>query len=237
LIRGKMGDIMQKDAIKNEHGSIEVEATVILPLVILCVFLLLLISELIFQRALLQSSLENALTYYSTIFTDDYVSITDTAHYYVENSSDGSSADRTGRGNYYTYPVEPLFPYRGFAKIFKSVNEADFKSFFLSTGTFLSKKNMDVKCTYENKIVYEELKGSVIQKVQLPIDFSFLGIPKEVELDAYARVVIVDNDNLIDYTDLAIHWINKTKLGDMIKSMGKTVEETYNKIRGFLGAK
>lgn len=48
---------MKKTKMKNQKGSVEVEATLLFPLAILCVVFLLYLSLLMFQKANLQASL------------------------------------------------------------------------------------------------------------------------------------------------------------------------------------
>ncbi len=227
---------MKKEvANQNEAGAIEVEATVIMPLVILSVILLLFVAEMMLERALLQASLQNALTYYSSTLSDSFVSVDEKVIFSAGSSEKESDSGRLGKGNHYEEPNNPLFPYRGVFGNKKEAFDVDFKKFFLSTGTFLFKDNLEVSYSYENKFIYEELTATARQSFKLPIDMSLLGAPNTYSIEASAKVVVVDNDNIIDNIDFVVHLINKTKVGDLLKDIGGKVKEGYDKLHEFLG--
>ena len=182
-------------------------------------------------RALLQSSLENALTYYCSTLTDDYISI-EKGMKFSTSESDGK---RRGQGNTYASPTGPLLAYRGLFGNASAAYKVDFKEYFLTTGTFLYDDNIDVSFKYENKIIYEEMSATATQTVSFPIDFSVFGVGRELRLVASAKAVSVDNENIVDNIDFAIHLINKTKLGDALKNIGARVAKVYSDIQNILG--
>lgn len=98
---------MQKK-FKRESGEVVVEATIILPIAILCVILLLYISVFICQKAMLQAALETSVVYFKNTLTDNFVEQRNELSY--ESKEDGVSAT----GNDYTTP-EPLNPYEKFS--------------------------------------------------------------------------------------------------------------------------
>ncbi len=58
---------------KKQAGMVEVEATFIFPIMIVCVLLILYLSLILYQRANLQATLETALLYYKNTMTDTFV--------------------------------------------------------------------------------------------------------------------------------------------------------------------
>ena len=101
---------------KNEYGAVEVEATLILPMIIMIVILSLYISLFICQRAILQANLETAAMYYRNSLTDTFVNPTESMGIYEDGDTE------TRKGSTYT-ATRPLNPYRGIMDSSKRVSK------------------------------------------------------------------------------------------------------------------
>ncbi len=226
---------MKKNAQKNEKGMVVVEAVIILPLVILSVFLLIFISLIMFEKAVMQSSLETALLYYTSELNDDFINIKSGTEYqrYVEENG-GKTETRSG--NLYN-SNSPLLAYRNLFGNSKKKTSADFEKYFLSVGHFISVKDMHATLEYKNHFIYQEYKATAKQTLKWPIDFSSLGLSDEYVIEVYATAVSVDHEEIVDNMDFVVHIINRTKLGDLIKNLSGKVQGAYGKARNFLGAK
>lgn len=221
---------MRKSEYKREHGYIEVEVTIILPLAILSVLLLLYLSLFMFQRANLQACLETSLVYYKNAVTDTYVSKDDTLQY-VENED-----SRMGEGNSYS-AEEPLSPYRGMFGDGSHLNcQEDFEQYFRSVaGAMLFDEDLTLTISYHNYAFLKQFEVTAAQKMHLPIDFSPLGVGEDYMIYAAARVAVVDHDSTIRDVDYAIDLLEDTKLGEMARNLASKVSETYGKIKKKLG--
>lgn len=214
---------------KQEKGSVEVEATFIFPIMILCIILLLYLSLIIYQRANLQATLETALLYYKNTLTDTYVTRNDEMQYqYAENSYIG-----TGNGYAVTGPMNP---YRWVDGDDKSAQ--NFETYFKSVAkNMLFDKNMSLSFDYTNYVLLKEIRVTVKQVIQLPVDFSIIGVDNKYVISATARMVAVDHEDTVRNIDYVIDIVEDTKAGEFIKNIGVKVVEYYGKFKDKLGIK
>ncbi|MBQ8604763.1 MAG: pilus assembly protein [Oscillospiraceae bacterium] len=213
---------------KNEYGAVEVEATLILPMIIMIVILALYISLFICQRAILQANLETAAMYYRNSLTDSFVYVTDTMSIYDE----GDTENR--KGSKYT-ASRPLNPYRGMFGNAKQV--ANFEDFFWSeANNLVDRDNMEITCIYKNYVIYEQIDVSATQKFEIPIDLSYIGIGDSMEITASARVIAADHDGFINNVDYVIDILEKTGVTQKIENIASKVGEVYEKFKTLVGA-
>ncbi len=213
---------------KNEQGDVVVEATIILPIAILCVIFLLYTSIFICQKALLQSALETSVVYFKNTLTDNYVSQNDVVTYTTGEDS------VIAQGNSYK-AEQPLNPYAKYFVGKKKLSQSEFEKYFYSIAkNLLYKENLKLKIDYSNYILFKEIQVSAEQILEFPIDFSIIGISGDVDLSAAVRVAVVDHDELIRNTDYAIDVLEDTKAGEIAGKFASKVGEVYNKMRDCL---
>ena len=207
---------------KRENGEVVVEATIILPIAILCVILLLYISVFVCQKAMLQAALETSVVYFKNTLTDNFVEQREQVSY--EEKEDGIGAI----GNEYKTP-EPLNPYQKFFLFNNKVSKDEFIKYFKSVaGNLLFEDSLELDIHYANYILF---KVTAEQIVAFPIDFSLIGVGREVNLSATARVAVADHDELIRNIDFAIDALEDTKLGEIVKNLSSKVTGLYNKLK------
>lgn len=221
---------MMMKALKNQKGDVVVEAAVIFPAAILMVMILLYLSIILFQKANLQAGLEMALTYYKSTATDMYVSVQKSAVY---EAKDGTvSAD----GNTYN-AASPINPYEELFGNIHKLNETDFTTFFNSVaGNMLFSGEVKITFKYKNYVIYKELEASAVQTIQLPIDFSFIGLDNKYTITADAKIAVSDHDDMISNTDYAISLLKKTKLNETASNIAYKVKELYEKFTRLLAS-
>lgn len=213
---------------KNEYGAVEVEATLILPMIIMIVILSLYISLFICQRAILQANLETAAMYYRNALTDSFVNVTDSMGIYEDGDTE------TRKGSTYT-ATRPLNPYRGMFGNSKQV--ANFEDFFWSeANNLINKDNLKIKCTYKNYVIYEQIDVSAVQDFYFPMDLSYIGIGDGMQITATARVIATDHDGFINNVDYVIDILEKTGVTQKIESIASKVGEVYEKFKTLVGA-
>ena len=223
---------MQKRKKHKECGSVEVEATVILPIAILSIVLLLYLSLFLFQRASLQACLETCLVYYKNVVTDTFVEKND-----VSYSQSGDSY--MGEGSTYKKPDQPLSPYRN---MFGDGNDlgsgTDFQEYFdsVADGRMLFHDGIQTTIEYKNYVMVKRFEATASQTVEFPLDLSMIGITDgRYVIAAAARVTVVDHDSTIRDLDYAIDLLEDTKVGEMAKDFAGKVKDTYEKIKEKLG--
>lgn len=217
---------MKKNNYRKECGSVEVEATIILPIAILSVILLLYLSLFMFQRANLQACLETTLVYYKNTVTDTYVTKNSTLEYTITEESSMAS------GNSYS-ATEPLNPYRDlFGDRYDMGDEEAFTTYFRSVaGKMLFDDDLTLTIDYSNYVILKQLEVTATQVVKAPIDFSILGVDNKYEISATARVNVIDHDDMIRNVDYAIDIIEDTKLGELAKNFAAKFSEGYSKMK------
>ena len=220
---------MKVKDMRKEDGSVEVEATFILPIAILCVILLLYLSLILFQRANLQACLETSLIYYKNSVTDTFVTRNDEINYADEDDT------YTGIGNSYS-AKEPRNPYIGMYEGFGTLDsEGRFEMYFRSVaGKMLFDDNLTVTIDYTNYSLIKQFEVTAKQVVTSPIDFSIIGVDNEYEITATARVVVSDHDDTIRNVDYVIDILDDTAVGDMARNFASKVEEGYDKLKEIL---
>ncbi|MBO5143913.1 MAG: hypothetical protein J6C19_00055 [Lachnospiraceae bacterium] len=217
-----------KDKNKNERGDVVVEATIMLPIAILCVIFLLYTSIFIFQKAILQSALETSVVYFKNTLTDNYVSQNETVTY---TAGEGSVA---AQGNSYQV-TGPLNPYNKFTITDKKLSWQEFEKYFYSiANNLLYKDDINLKIDYSNYILFKEIRVTAEQDIKFPIDLSIIGIDGDVHLSAAARVAVVDHDELIRNADYAIDILEDTKVGEAAGKIASKIGEVYDKMHSKL---
>ena len=216
---------------KKERGSVEVEATFIFPIMILCIILLLYLSLIMYQRANLQATLETSLMYYKNTLTDTFVIRNGEMDYqYAENSYIGNGND---------YVVEgPKSPYRLIEEDYRSNEylEEKFRTYFDSVATnMLFDENITTTFDYKNFILLKEIEVTAKQEIEIPIDLSILGLENKYVISATARVVAVDHEDTVRNIDYVIYIVEKTKVGDFIKDVMGKGKDVYEKFTSSLG--
>lgn len=213
---------------KKEQGDVVVEATIILPIAILCIVFLLYTSVFICQKALLQSALETSVVYFKNTLTDNYVLQNDTLTYTIGEGS------VVAQGNSYSAD-QPLNPYGKFFVGEKKLSNREFKKYFYSIAkNLLYKENLTLNIDYSNYILFKEIRVTAEQILEFPIDLSAIGISGDVNLSAAVRVAVVDHDELIRNTDYAIDILEDTEVGEVAGKIASKVGEVYNKMRSCL---
>lgn len=216
----------------HEKGSVEVEATFILPLVIIFAVLLIYLSLFMFQKACLQGSLETAVIYYKSSITDSFITENEKMEYISEDTQ------RIGSGNSYkAVDVESPFAgmFEGITKKSKSKNESKFRNY---VGTILGKalvgSEPQITYKYINGLVSDQIEATATQTVTFPIDLSFIGAKNEYQISAFARVAVVDSDGLINNVDFVIDVLTDTKLKELADDFKGKIGEAYQKVKDIL---
>lgn len=214
---------------KNEQGAVEVEATIILPLAVLSIVFLLYLSLFLFQRVNLQAALETSIIYYKNAVTDTYVSRNNEVVYHV------AEGNAIGTGNSYEISGR-LFPYRGmFGDSGNLGSQENFEKYFYSVaGNMLFNDDLSLTISYNNRLISDEFEATAVQKVTFPMDLSLIGVEREYEISATARVAVADHDELIRNADYAIDLLEDTKLGEYARNIAGKVSEAYSKFQEFL---
>ncbi|MCD7739077.1 MAG: hypothetical protein LUH58_08590 [Lachnospiraceae bacterium] len=220
---------MRRQKPQMESGSVEVEATFILPIAIICVMFLLQLSLLLFQRANLQACLETCLVYYKNSVTDTYVTRNTEVEYATAEST------TTGSGNSYVI-TGPLNPYASLDSPSGIEDQDAFQKYFESiAGKMIFGGEVTVTLDYTNYLLIKEYEATATQSVTLPIDFSLIGLGRNYKITATARAVVSDHDDIIRTVDYVIDLVEDTRVGEFFSGLSEKVSNAYGTMKTKLG--
>lgn len=217
-----------KQFIKNQKGMVIVEATFVLPVVILCVIALYYAAIFMCQKANLQTSLEVAAVYYKNTLTDQYVSVSDMNYSLADTDSyDAGAAVRQA--------LEVKNPY---SSIFSRFEEETFKQIFYDNCKFMFfASGEDIKFTSvkdTNYLVYREITVTAEQTLTPAVSFRFIGIDNNnVKITSSVKFVVNDTDEFIRNLDCGIDIIDKltqgTEVRNALENAADAIGRFYNK--------
>ncbi len=214
--------------IKKQDGMVVVEATIIMPIVILCTIALYYAAIFLCQKANLQTSLEVAAVYYKNTLTDTYVDTQEIDYIYDESgfySASGSVQEKIYRLNPYADLLQKFDEER-----FKEIFYSNCKFMFFDSGEDIS--FAAVKDT--NYLVYREITVTAKQTLTPAISFKFIGIENnEVTITSSVKLVVNNTDEFIRNIDFGMDIIDEITEGsearEKFNNMVGQVVEFYNK--------
>lgn len=210
--------------IKEENGTVIVEATLLLPFCMIMIIALFYAAIFMCQKANLQANVQNALIYYKNINTDTY----------IEAKSDmdfgGGTGMITAEGSQFSGPTY-RFPYRFLSM---KLDESLFERFFRSMYKYMffdDGGNIKFESKKTNYIIYKEISVTATQTVTPAINLAMVGAGNEIEIIVTGRAVVSDGDDFIRNVDFAIDIFNQTSLGKKAQELVGKAKEFYDKFK------
>ena len=211
---------------KKQAGMVEVEATFIFPIMIVCVLLILYLSLILYQRANLQATLETALLYYKNTMTDTFVMRNEEIEYGMKEGA------YLGYANSYS-AEEALNPYRWVDGENKSAE--GFDTYFTSVAqNMLFDDKISMSFDFTNYFLLKEIKVDVSQEITIPFSLKLLGLDNTYMISTSARMVAVDHEDTIRNVDYVIDIVEDTKVGEFFADIGNKVAEWYGEFKKVL---
>ncbi len=210
--------------IKEENGTVIVEATLLLPFCMIMIIALFYAAIFMCQKANLQANVQNALIYYKNINTDTY----------IEAKSDmdfgGGTGMITAEGSRFSGPTY-RFPYRFLSM---KLDESPFERFFRSMYKYMffdDGGNIKFESKKTNYIIYKEISVTATQTVTPAINLAMVGAGNEIEIIVTGRAVVSDGDDFIRNVDFAIDIFNQTSLGKKAQELVGKAKEFYDRFK------
>jgi len=210
--------------IKEEKGTVIVEATLLLPFCMIMIIALFYAAIFMCQKANLQANVQNALVYYKNINTDTYIEAKSSMTY---GNSENSIA---AVGSSFEEPVY-RFPYRFLTMKFDS---NAFESFFRSMYKYMffdNGENILFTARKHNYIVYKEISVEARQTVKPAINLEMVGAKNSIDIVVTGRVIVTDGDDFIRNVDFVIDIVSQTSLGKKAKELVGNAIEFYDKFK------
>lgn len=201
------------------------EATILFPIIIMVFAGLVLLSMYLPTRAVLQEATQYAATAIATERSDTWLrQDPDSLTYYWED-------DRSQLGNVYSSlwggltgnnREDPL-------NAEQIVINMEKKSIIKPAG------ELTVEYDVVNCVVYKEIVVTATRTIPMPVDLSFVGVPKEIPITVTSVAVVQNGDEFIRNMDLAKDMVlflsEKFKLTELFNG----VKQLGEKFTGFLG--
>ena len=209
--------------IKKEEGVSQiVEATIVLPVVMLVVIAMFYAAVFITQRANMQVNLQNALLYYKNQESDTYVETVPVDFSYPVSAN-------IYRDSGY------LFPYRFISTDFNRNGYINMFSDFARNMFYQETGDIEVDCKIENYIVYKKIVAVAQKDMRTALNLKMVGGKNSMHLQASASVVITDGDEFIRNTDMVMDILADTEFGHKAAEVMGKISDYYNQFKSAMG--
>lgn len=173
--------------LKERSGSAVVEATILLPIMIMIFAGLFLLSVYLPSRAVLQRATQHAATGIATAKSDS------TYEFYG-----GTYKETTNYDNVYAAM---------FAKVDTSAAETAVKE-YCSKAVILNGDDIEVECGVTNYLIYKEVYVTATQSIKSPVNLSLVGFPETLDLTVTSMAVIQNGDEFVRTMDLTADFVD-----------------------------
>lgn len=210
----------------SESGNMIIEATIVLPIVIITITSLLLVAVYFYEKAALQSAGEITLTYYKNSLTDAYVGTQDM----FDSYSVADTEERTGSE---LEEMRDLTPFRFFQQ---KIDEEEIKKQFeiiygyrcFNTG----KQEVEIK---QSGILFDKsIEMDIKDEIVFPISLKVVDIDTEkLTYNVHIKTSVTDNDQFIrDFSiakEFVMHFYENSELEKNINNITQKFTDFYNK--------
>lgn len=207
---------------ENERGDAVVEATILLPIMIMIYAALVLLAMYLPSRALLQRATQYAATALATEQSDTWLQFDDAAmNYHWANSKDDLD-------NVYISLFHSISPQKDGDEAERIITNIANKGVQATPG------QLEVECTVTNFVIYKEISLTATKSIPIPINLDFIGFPSEVPITVTSTAVVQNGDEFVRNMDIAADvtkWLDdKYQISDMFGKVG----ELLGKVTEFL---
>lgn len=215
-----------------EKGYIFVEAAIVYPIITLIFFVIFYAALFVYEKATLQTSIENAVIYYKSEKSDTYVSMREK----FEKNLDSRIANKYGNVKYKN-------PYRHVGSALSGIIGAIISKFgspendYTSTTTIASfiknSGGSDVNVTNvkeEDFYLYKTIEVTANKPLSASINIDKVGGKSKIKIESKAKFVILDSDSFIRDIDFAADLLEDTKAGDLFRELKDKTSGTYKKL-------
>lgn len=199
------------DFLKNDNkGAAVVEATILLPIMIMIFAGLVLLSIYLPGRAQLQRATQYVATGIATARSDGSVAFDENGYSWTGGNQE-------------------------FANVYAAMFSTDISgpqakkiiSETYGTGFLANDENLCVECGVKNFIIYKEVYVSATKRIESPVNLSFVGFPETIDMTVTSTAVVQNGDEYVRNMDMAVDFVNylMMKKGTDISSALLKVEE------------
>jgi len=208
-------------AICGDRGDAVVEATILFPIMIMIFAALVMLSIYLPSQAVLQRATQYAATAIATEISDTWL-------FFDENSMS------------YYYQVNKDNLRNVYAGFFLSEDDIRKKGESIVThleSNSISSKSGElfVDCYSIDMFIYKEIVVTATREYPMPVDLSFVGFPREINVTATSKAVVQNADEFIRNVDIATDFAKfiSDKFG--LSDVGDAIGSFGNKVKSVLG--
>ena len=206
---------------KDTTGDAVVEATILFPIMIMIFAALVLLAMYLPSRAVLQRATQYAVTAIATENSDTWLFFDEDSMSYYRKT------DKTQLSNVY---VE-LFSGSGDIQ----QKSEDIVAYIESRGISVKAGELTVESHIVNNIVYKEVVITATREFPIPVDLSFVGFPKTIEVTATSTTVVQNAEEFVRNIDMANDFVEYIIEKYNLRDLKETISSFGGKVTSLLG--
>jgi len=223
---------MIRSILHDSGGAAVVEATILFPIIFMVFAALVLLAMYLPQRAILQRATQYTAIAMSTARSDEWIGY------------DGNQFfERSKPDNVYVSLFKALVKGDEAEIAEKSVRRLEKKYTLLSKmedydySLQYSKDGLTVTYDVFNLVIYKEIIITAERKIPMPVDLSFIGFPKTLDVVVTSVAVVQNGEEFVRNIDIVVDIVKFLDEKFQISSSGifQGLSDVGKKIGGFLG--
>ena len=219
-----------KGIIHNTSGAAVVEAAILFPIIFMILAALVMLSMYLPQRAILQRATQYTATAISTARSDTWIDYD---------------------GDKFITPTKPDNVYASFMKAFASGNEAGIaeksvkrleqKFTILNTldgydySAQFADKGLTVTYDVMNLIIYKEVIVTATRRIPMPVDLSFVGFSKTMDITVSSIAVVQNGDEFVRNIDIVVDFVGYLDKKYHFSDKFEKIFDAMHEVEDFLG--
>lgn len=195
---------------EDTRGDAVVEATILFPIMIMIFAALVLLAMYLPQRTILQEAAQYTAIALATENSDTYIAF----------DGQGRRTDKEIASSVYASTIDAMLG----RNLHAQEKAYDIANYLAGNGMLKVPDAVSVDLEVTNYVIYQEIAVTLRQTIPLPVDLSFIGFPKELELVQEASAVVQNGDEFVRNIDIAkdmMQWLdNKLGVSESLRKSG-----------------
>lgn len=173
------------ERVKNEKGSLIVEASIVFPVMFLVIFFLIFLGNVYYQRSRAQAIMTEATIKYAACYSNPMLD------YYIQNGS----LPACNNANDFK-PYRYIFP-SDIASDIKADIEGSITQMGEGLFSDMDARSLDVSVDYNCYGIYASAKVEMSYKIQIPIKMLGQDTPYEISIDEYMEISAMEGSEMV----------------------------------------
>ena len=187
---------------QNTSGAAVVEATILFPIMFMIIAALVLLSTYLPQQAVLQRATQFTATALSTAHSDSWIDYDGNSF----NTPDKPANVYASLFNAFIKSDESSVADRSVRRIENSLTFINQLENYNYTEQFLD-SGLTVSYDVLNFIIYKEITVTATRSIPMPVDLSFIGFPRTLDITVSSTAVVHNGDEFVRNVDIAVDFV------------------------------